>query len=298
MDELNSTGLEETTTAPVADEYDPEDWSDLEEAFSVDEGVDGDAEDTTEDREETDEADQQSQEEPDDEAEQRTDADEQAEEQNEADQPTFELKRMGETRTVGRAEVITLAQKGMDYDHIRGERDTARSRLAELEGFLNELAQPGGMSIEDLIDSTRADVLAAKENIDKSVALQRVKLERDRKAFEAEKQNASREQERKSAEEKRIEEACLRFAKDFPDVEPKDIPKDVWDKVIKEGRDLSSVYSLHENKRLKEEVKALREKAATAEKNNKNKSRSTGSQRTSGASKEMDAFDRDWYDGT
>ena len=39
---------------------------------------------------------------------------------------TFPLKYMDEIRTVNREEVTTLAQKGMDYDRVRSERDQLR----------------------------------------------------------------------------------------------------------------------------------------------------------------------------
>lgn len=39
----------------------------------------------------------------------------------------FTLKHLGQEQSVSRQELLTLAQKGMDYDRIRGKLDAARS---------------------------------------------------------------------------------------------------------------------------------------------------------------------------
>ena len=128
----------ESRESEEADDWDDVDLSDVQD----DDPDQGESEDegTTDT---TDEADQQK-EEP---VEEEKPADENPEQegQEEADQPTFDLKYMGEIKTVGKEEVVTLAQKGMNYDRILGERDTAKaevSRLQEYETFLQELAQP------------------------------------------------------------------------------------------------------------------------------------------------------------
>ncbi len=53
--------------------------------------------------------------------------------------PTFALKHLDEVKTVGRDEVVSLAQKGMDYDRIREKLDAATTettRLHELEAWV------------------------------------------------------------------------------------------------------------------------------------------------------------------
>jgi len=45
---------------------------------------------------------------------------------------SFTLKHLGETRTVGRDEVITLAQKGLDYDRIRRKYDETSARPSRM----------------------------------------------------------------------------------------------------------------------------------------------------------------------
>ena len=293
MDENTNLPIEETSApdaeaidAVGADDWDDMDFSDV--ADSDDEGGDSESDAKAEDKPDAAE--------PETEAEKpAADTEEPKGEQAEADQ-LFDLKHLGETKQVSRDEVITLAQKGLNYDHIRTERDAAKQRVGELEAFLKELAEPQGQTIEDLIDSVRAKSLARKENLDESIALQKVKFEREKREFEASKQKAAEEQGRKDQETERRQQAFMRFAKEHADVDPKAIPREVWDE-FNRGGDLSEAYTRFENKRLREDVKALQAKLETAELNAQNRAKSTGSQKSAGKGSEMDAFDRAWYNG-
>lgn len=275
-----------------------DDWDDIDLSDVQDNDPDQDESEEEEATEAPDEADQQNEEPAEEET--PTEENDQPDGQEEADQPTFDLKYMGEIKTVGREEVVTLAQKGLNYDRILGERDTAKaevSRLQEYENFLQELAGPDNLSIEDLIDSTRAEVLAKKEGLDPSVALQRIKLDRDKRAFEAQKSREQADQRAKQAEEERQQEDFRRFVQAYPGVKAQDIPAEVWEKV-RGGVPLVTAYAQHENKQLREENAALKAKVETAEQNKKNKERSTGSQSSAGKSSKKDIFEELWYDGT
>lgn len=301
---------EETNISAMHEDTEPEtdstsamedDWDDIDLSDVVDtedeSNEDAEQEETTTETEtEPSEADQQT-EEP-GEAQQE---DAPAAEEEPAAQ-TFDLKFLGETKTVSKDEVITLAQKGLNHDKVLRERDEARgevTRLKEYEAFLKELAGPDGMSIEDLMDSTRAEVLAKKEGIDKAAALRQIKLDRREKAFEAKRsQEEAAKREAEEADRQRSQQ-FLKFHEEYPDVDPKDIPKEVWDK-FRDGMPLITAYSTYENKRLREEVKSWKDKAEAAEQNYKNQQRSTGSQSTAGmgSTQKKDPIDLDWYDGT
>lgn len=204
----------------------------------------------------------------------------------------FTLRRFGETKEVGKDEMIALAQKGWDYENIRTERDTAREenkRLAEYETFLKELADPQHLSIDDLIDSTHAKLLAQKEKLDESVALGRVKNERERKAIETEKQKATADARQKADAEKKRQDDFAAFIKARPDVDPKTIPAEVWD-AVKEGDGLANAYTRHESKTLRSQVEELARKLEAAEQNAKNATRAAGSRKDAGRSSSSD----DW----
>lgn len=305
MDELTVNTIPESTESVTEDPArDPDDWSDID--FSDLEILDGDEEESQGGETQNDtaepEADQQEGEaeaeaanEPTAEAQEQTDGSE------EADQPELiELKHLGQTVQVTPEQLNAYAQMGLDYQRIREDRDAARKeveRLTAMETFLKELAAPQGISVEDLIDGARAEVLAKKEHLNKDVALQRIKLDRERKAFEAQKDQQKKEAQAKSQEEAKRQEQFLRFARTYPKVKPNDIPKDVWD-AFKGGEDLVNAYARFENRELKEKVSKLESQLETAKKNSENKRRSAGSQRSAGSASEMDEFDRAWYDGT
>ena len=308
MDELTVNTIPESTESVTeAPAHDPDDWSDID--FSDLEILDGDTEtgEETQEGETQDEtvepeADQQEGEAEAEAANEPTaEAQEQTDRSEEADQPEpIELKHLGQTVRVTPEQLNAYAQMGLDYQRIREDRDAARKeveRLTAMETFLKELAAPQGISVEDLIDGARAEVLAKKEHLNKDVALQRIKLDRERKAFEAQKDQQKKEAQAKSQEEAKRQEQFLRFARTYPKVKPNDIPKDVWD-AFKDGEDLVNAYARFENRELREKVSKLESQLETAKKNSENKRRSAGSQRSAGSASEMDEFDRAWYDGT
>ena len=200
----------------------------------------------------------------------------------------FTLKHLDETRSVNKDEVIALAQKGLDYDRIRERSD-------EYESFLKEMAN--GRPITDLIDSVRAAKLAKDTGLDEKTALERVKLDRERKAFEAEKERSNNASTEKQREEARRQESFAAFVKARPGVKADAIPKEVWAEFNKSG-DLLGAYEKYEAKQLREEVEALRKENEALKQNTKNKERTAGSRKTAGNKSSDDGFDASWYDGT
>lgn len=293
----NTTAEPMEATQAVETTPDPDDWSDLENFDDI-EVMDSDEEGTDEQPAEP-EADQQTEaaetETPD------TEEPESATEQETADQPELiELKHLGQVVRVTPEQLNAYAQMGLDYQRIRDDRDAARAevaRLKEMEDYLKELAAPQGISVEDLLDGAKAEVLANKEHLDRGIALQRVKLDRERKQFEAQKAQQTRAQKEQSEKEQRQRDQFLQFAKEYPKVKPNDIPKEVWEK-FKEGMNLTSAYAQYEAKSLRDQVASLEAKLEAEKKNSENKKRSTGTQKSAGNVTEQDAFDRLWYDGT
>jgi hypothetical protein len=286
----------EVMQAEAADDWDNIDLSDL-----TDEG--GDVPDSeTDDAQQTPEAETGADQQPDEQPE--ADADGAEQQTAEAKTDLFTLKHLDETREVSREEVIALAQKGMDYDRIRGrleeQKDYAelKKRNAELEdsfAFLKEFA--GDRSVDEFIDEGRAQALMQRTGIDHETALGRVKLDRERKAFETERQKQQaqqqeqqKQQEQADAQEQWRKNCFIAFDKEFPDVDPKSIPQEVWD-AFGRGETLVSAYSLHQ-------LRALQKQQQEQKRAEENAKRSTGSQKSAGAADKMSAFDAAWYDGT
>lgn len=198
----------------------------------------------------------------------------------------FTLKHLDEVKEVGRDEVITLAQKGMDYDR---KVPKLNAKIAEYEEFLNELAAPGKLTIEQLIDSTRARLLQKKkmdegEDISEADAIFEVQRAREEKSRAKEGPEKTEVPEEKPQETTPVE--VKRFMEVYPNVKAEDIPQSVWDDVKRTG-DLLGAYTRYENAELKRRMTAL-------ETNKKNEERSTGSRKTAGSAKARDAFDEGW----
>ena len=201
-----------------------------------------------------------------------------------ADQDYLELKHFDEVRKVSKEEAKTLAQKGMDYDRIRGKLGDAENEISKLqkyESFLKEI-QGDFKSLEDLMMDTRARVKADKDGISYEDALKQVKEANQQKAPE-------QPQVDESTIIQRIRKASFEeFAREHPDIKPSDIPKEVWDDLEKTNN-LTASYSRYEAKKIKEENAVLK-------KNAENKARSIGSMKSAGNKSQRDEIDEMWYD--
>ena len=199
----------------------------------------------------------------------------------------FTLKHLDDVKEVDEEEIIPLAQKGLDYDRIR-------KRSEEYEGFLKEIA--GGRTIDELIDSVRAAKISKELGIDTATAMERVKLDKEKRTIESEKElrsAAENEKMQKQKAEEARKQDFLAFAKEYPGVQAQDIPKEVWERV-RGGEKLTDAYAKHELGQLRERVKALESEKKTLEQTVKNKQRTTGSRATAGEKKETDPFDDGW----
>lgn len=274
------------TETEVEDSWDDIDFSDLsEENGSAEE----DAEETVEEGEspEAPEADQQ------------TVAEEQATD-------SFTLKHMDEVRTVSREEIVPLAQKGMDYDRIKGQLDTARNDLKDYEKvkadlgkrneqlqYLEEIAKAQNMSLDELIENTQVQVMQKKTGKDIEVCRGIVANERRARELQAQQAAVTSTRDQNAKRDADIAE----FMKAYPELasDPKNVPNEVWEAVNK-GESLLNAYRAYEVKALRAELEQQKAAAAEEKRKQENKSRSTGSQKTKGT-KTADPFDALWYNG-
>ena len=205
---------------------------------------------------------------------------------------SFTIKVNGEDRQVTLAEMTELAQKGSDYDRVKQERDTFKQdaptiqKYKAYEAFLKELADSSGTDIESLIDGTRARLLMSKaeengEDLTEEQAMAIAKAARQPKEEKAEPAAPPEE-----SEEQKRNRAFAAFVSEYPNVDPKKIPQEVWTEF---GRTFDLVGSYR-----KYEIKKLRSENEQLKLNQKNKERSTGSRRTAGATAPKDAFDEVW----
>lgn len=203
----------------------------------------------------------------------------------------LELKHFDEIRKVGKDEAKVLAQKGLDYDNIRSERDTFRSerdaaraenaRYKEMEAFLNEMKGDHFDSVDDLIADTRARLRAEKNGTAYEDELAKIK------------NGAAQKEEPKSEPSPSPVDEFLRR---FPGVKAEDIPESVWAETRETG-DLAGAYAKYKEAEKEDEIKKLKDEIEALKQNQKNKDRSAGSSRSAGASKSKSTIAELWDNG-
>lgn len=191
----------------------------------------------------------------------------------------FSLHHLGITREVDREEALSLAQKGLDYDRIRRERDLMRPRLSQLEELLTALSEESGIESGELLRKTKAAALIRQ-------AEERGESLTDEEAMELVGEISGFNNE--EAEEFRRRESILSFSQRFPDIAAEDIPQTVWQDFLA-GGELSALYAMEENGR-------LRRRVAELEQSEKNHFRSTRSRRSAGESPNL-SFEELWNSG-
>ena len=280
--------MEENQTNEVV-EVSEDEISAFDEAWDDDfEVMPDDGAVTDDDGEEPDHEDAQ----PDDEAEENTQPNETPEEpgaETEERNQLFTIKHLGNEEQLTREEVIELAQKGRDYDHVRQERDSLKSEHARELAFLKDLADRAGLSVDEQIDKTRALWLMNEEfdkgnEISEAEALLRVQREKKNPKQE------SAEDKKEESAERDYSPQIKRFLSVYPNIPATDIPAEVWDRAQELDGDLLAAYQAYEIKQLKaENANKQRENL-----NNKNRDRSTGPRGNAGGGRKKDAFDEGW----
>ena len=225
--------------------------------------------------------------------------DEVAEKQPEEETPKlWTLRHMDEEKQVGEAEMVVLAQKGMDYDRIRAKYDEAKPAREMLAQF----AKKAGVGTAEYITAIREQAKQAEgmseaeakravdlEDREARIAVEEAKVN-ERKAAESKAVNAQ------TAEEQRRAADIAEFQKTFPEAakDPKSIPPEVWAEV-KNGASLVAAYSKYAVKAANAAKDAAMREAASAKQNNKNAERATGSMKSAGEeSKSKDPFLMGW----
>ena len=207
------------------------------------------------------------------------------EQKADAPEKTWTLRHMDETKNVGEAEMVTLAQKGMDYDRIRAKYDESKPAMEILSIF----AKQKGVSVADDVSFLRTEAKKA-DGLSEAEARRSIELE-DREAAvtareaeqAAERQAAEQANAAANAAAQRRKADIDEFAREYPDVarNPDAIPKEVWDAVAA-GSSLTVAYAKYTAKQAREEAERTRSAAQAAQQNIKNAARSTGSMQSAG----------------
>lgn len=169
-------------------------------------------------------------------------------------EPFLRVKYNKEERGLTQEEALMYAQKGLNYDKIQ-------ERLQQVESnpglaYLNELAQRSNTDIDTLVNYWREQERQnelnqlVQSNIPQEYAEEILNNRKFREQFE-EKQRQEQEQ---AAQRKEFNE----FFEAFPGVDPKNIPKEVWE-LNDNGIPLKFAYAEYERQQLLNEVKILKQ---------------------------------------
>ena len=209
---------------------------------------------------------------------------------------TFELTYLGEKRTVNRAEVVQLAQKGLNHDRLQEQWNGLKASRDELQGWRQAnqgavdevtayLKETGGNDIGQVLDELRVSQLQ-KQGLSEDVARERVARQR------AERQLMAGRASQSEAENRRHQAAddIAAFRRAYPNVAvDAALLGRLKDDLAATGN-LSSAYMRAENRRLAAELEASKKAAAAAAQNASNRQRSAGSQKSSGGEAQDDQF--------
>lgn len=213
---------------------------------------------------------------------------------------TWELRHMGEVRQANEAEMVALAQKGMDYDRIRSQYDEFKPVMEMINRFANQQ----GLNTKDYISTLRAQAKQA-EGLSEADARRSVELE-DREAIvaaaEAERQEQAaaqmQAQQAAAAAENRRQADIAEFQKTFPEAakDPNSIPPQVWAEV-RGGSSLVAAYARYAVQQARQDAATAKRETASVQQNQKNADRSTGSMKSAGDGlKSKDPFLEGWGD--
>lgn len=158
---------------------------------------------------------------------------------------SFTLKHLDKVHSVGKEEMVKLAQQGLDYERVRAERDRLRGYRSETGPLLEQMqadARRLGMTPEQYLELCRGG------NGESGRAPE-----------------GGRPELRQARQQGDMRSFLLRY----PEVTPEEIPPQVW-AAVRRGEGLTEAYTLYRSSRLEADLAAERQ-------NRSNERRSTGS---------------------
>ena len=223
---------------------------------------------------------------------------------------TFTLKVNKQEQTVTREEMVSLAQKGLDYDRVKDQQQRSQQTIQTLQAQLEEsakhqdtldilqlVAEKSGMTMEQIAETMYVNYrksAGASEDAARQ-ELKTAKLQKELNAVKAQAAKPQKEEHQETGQEK-FQKEMEEFRREYPDVKMTD---EIVDKLVPDvqaGMSITAAYRKMERTEKDARIAELERKLAAKEQNNKNKRTSPGSQNDSGGQRKRDAFD-DFMEG-
>ena len=211
---------------------------------------------------------------------------------------TFTLKVNKEEKTYSREEVISLAQKGADYDRVKDQLAQSRQNAEALQGqidsqkeamtVLDELAKASNMEIPEFLRGLRIGLLK-KQGLSEDAAnerLLRLDAERENAALKAAADSATQETGKQRAERELAE-----FRASYPAVE---LTQEVLNELMEDvqgGMSLTRAYQKNEAAKKDAKIAELQRQLDAEKQNKENLAASPGSQKDSGGKRSKSDYD-------
>lgn len=214
----------------------------------------------------------------------------------------FTIKVNKETREVGLPEMTELAQKGADYDRIKGQLETSRTDNVALQKTIDdqapimealELAAKGaGVEVADLVESIHVGILKGQGMTD-AEAKAEIRAVRAEKAANDLRNKPKEELPAQEGDpnQDRAKREIAEFQAAFPDVRLDDETINRLAPDVQGGMTLTTAYLKMENARLTAALAEEQRKLEAEKQNQKNMQQAAPSQKDSGGGREKDAFD-------
>lgn len=267
-------------------------------------------EDQQEDTEEGGEAEQEGDDEPDGEEntedEHTSDSEESSAEDGDEpakeDSDTFKLKVNKQEQEVTRDQVISLAQKGLDYDRVKEQSQRHQQTIQELQETISK--NQGVIDILELISSQSkmplSDVAeslyysfrkgAGVSEAEAKLELKNARLDKELNSMKNQKAQDQQESQQSDAEA-RYQKDMEEFKAAYPGVQ---LTEDVVDKLVPDvraGMTLTAAYRKMERAQESARIAELERQIAAMKKNKSNKQSTPGSQQDSGGRRVKDDYE-------
>lgn len=198
--------------------------------------------------------------------------------QTAGEQETFQLKVNKQQRLCSREEVITLAQKGADYDRVKQQLENSRAaqqRSRQIMDTLEDLADREGVSMDAYLERLRLDRMK-QEGLSETEARERLLRQK------AEQENRMLREQAGLAAPMRIGRELEAFRQLYPQVE---LTGEILEGVMEDvrgGMSLTGAYQRFALAQKDAQIEALQQQLAAQQQNKANIAASPGSQSDSG----------------
>ena len=175
----------------------------------------------------------------------------------------FELKYMDEIKKVSKDELISLGQKGLNYDKVKNELENLKQYKDDIL-FINDLVEKSGLSKEEYFNLIKNNIEKAEidsrvkeltnSGVDEEVARYTANLEYENRTLKETKKKAEIKKEQEEAKIKSLATEIESFKSLYPEV--KKLPKEV-EEAVNQGKNLLTSYQDHLLKQQEMKIKQL-----------------------------------------